>query len=312
MAALPDRIRSLDSVTPRHKTYALLALIILAWGSNYPLMKMAIGDMPPLAFTAVRLTGAACALAIILVLLRAQSLLPAPGERMPLAIAGLFQIAAMLGLTIIGLTTVEPGRAVLLVYTMQLWAVPLGAWLLKEKPSPGMLTGSAIGFLGILIFFNPASANWHDLGTLVGNGLILLAAVSWALGSCLYRKRAWKSSFMVQTLWQMGISAVPIAALSLVFERGAILHFTSRLAAIIVFNWLVPTALALWCWSKILSAMPVSVAGQWLLLTPIVGFALSALFLNEAVTPTLLISAALIATGIFLTMRSETVACKDL
>jgi drug/metabolite transporter (DMT)-like permease len=308
MAALPDRTPSPHGMAPGRETYAFLAVNILAWGSNYPLMKLAIGDMPPLAFTAVRLAGAACVLAIILMLVKARSLLPAPGERVPLAVAGLFQIAAMLGLTILGLSTVQPGRAVLLVYTMQLWAVPLGAWLLREKPGPGTLAGSAIGFIGILVFFNPASIDWQDRGTLMGNGLILLAAISWALGSCLYRKRAWKSGFTVQTLWQMGISAVPIAVLSLIFEHSATLQFTSRLAAIVIFNWFVPTALGLWCWGKVLSAMPASIAGQWLLLTPIVGFALSALFMNEPVTPTLLISAVLISAGILLTMRSQAVA----
>lgn len=279
--------------------------MIFAWGSNYPLMKLAIADMPPLAFTAVRLVGAAGVLIAILLVSRRRSLLPAPGERVPLAVVGLFQIAAMLGFTIIGLTVVPPGRAGLLVYTMQLWSVPLGLWLLRERPGPGALAGSAVGFAGILVFFNPAAFNWHDHHTLVGSGLILLAAISWAFGSCLYRKRAWRSGFMEQTLWQMGCSALPIAALSLLFERDAALHLTARLVAIVIFNWLVPTALALWCWGKVLSVMPVSTAGQWLLLTPMVGFALSALFMNEPVTAPLIASAALIAAGIFLTMRRE-------
>jgi drug/metabolite transporter (DMT)-like permease len=294
---------SVPSRFPHAQTYISLAVMIVAWGSNYPLMKLAIGDMPPLAFTALRLAGAAGVLACILLQQRGR-LLPARGERAQLAVVGLLQIAAMLGFTIIGLTTVPPGRAALLVYTMQLWAVPFGIWLLRERPSLGMLIGSAIGFAGLLVFFNPASLDWRDRGTLTGSGLILLGAISWSLGSCLYRRHTWQSSLMTQTLWQMGISMVPIAAFSAVFEHQAAFHLTAQLAAIILFNWFVPTALAMSCWGKVLSMMPVSVAGQWLLLTPMVGFALSARFMHEAVTPALLLSAALIVAGIFVTMRS--------
>lgn len=302
---------SVPSRSPRVQTYVWLVAMIVAWGSNYPLMKLAIGDMPPLAFTALRLAGAAAVLGCILLQQRGR-LLPERGERAPLAVVGLLQIGAMLGFTIIGLTAVPPGRAALLVYTMQLWSVPFSFWLLRERPNLGMIIGSAIGFAGLLAFFNPASLDWRDRGTLIGSGLILIGAISWSLGSCLYRRRTWRSSFMAQALWQMGISMLPMLALSAVFEHHAAFHFNARLAAIILFNWLVPTAWAMWCWGKVLSEMRVSVAGQWLLLTPMVGFALSALFMHEPVTRALLVSAALIVVGILVTMRSTATVSESL
>jgi drug/metabolite transporter (DMT)-like permease len=306
MVELPAPLPPASAAAVRGQTYLLLAFIVLAWGSNYPLMKLAIADMPPLAFTAVRLFGAAAVLGIILAWKR-QPLLPVAGERRPLAIAGLFQIAGMLGLTIIGLTTVSPGRAGLLVYTMQLWAVPLSMLILREKPGARMLVGSAIGLAGILVFFIPSSIDWHDPATLPGYTLILLAAIAWALGSCLYRRHAWQSSFMAQTLWQIGVSALAISALSLAFEHDGTFHLTARLGAIVVFNWFVPTALGLWCWSKVLSVMPVSTAGQWLLLTPLVGLMLSVVFMNEPVTLALVTSTVLITGGILLTVQGEAV-----
>lgn len=306
MVALPAKPPLVAMTAPSSQPYLLLAIIILAWGGNYPLMHLALDDMPPLAFTSTRLLGASCVLAVILVASSGrEALIPMRGERLPLAIIGLFQVAAMLGLTIIGLTTVPPGRTVLLVYTMQLWAVPLGVWLLRERIGAGKLLGTAVGFAGIVLFFNPAAIDWHQTGMLVGSGLILLASMAWALGSCLYRKRVWKTGFMTQTLWQLLISWVPISALSFLLERDAAFHPSLQLAIIVLFNWFVPTALAMWCWAKVLSVMSASSAGQFLLLTPIVGFLLSAAFFDEPVTSILVASAALIATGIFLTMRSE-------
>lgn len=306
MVVLPATPQSIAMTAPSSQTYVLLAIIVLAWGGNYPLMRLAIDDMPPLAFTCIRLLGASCVLAFILVAsVGSKGLIPIPAERLPLAIIGLLQVAAVLGLTIIGLTTVPPGRTVVLVYTMQLWAVPLGVWLLRERIGAGKLLGTAIGLAGIVVFFDPEVIDWHQAGTLVGSGLILLASIGWALGSCLYRRRAWKTGFMTQTLWQFLVSLVPISALSLLLEQHAAFYPSWRLAIIVLFNWFVPTALAMWCWAKVLSVMPASGAGQFILLTPIVGFLLSAVIFHEPVTRTLVASAALIAAGIFLTMRSE-------
>lgn len=306
MIALPAKPRSVAAMAPSGQSYPLLAIIILAWGGNYPLMSLAIQDMPPLAFTSTRLFGASCVLAVILAAsFGRHALIPLAGERLPLAVIGLLQVAAMLGLTIIGLTMVPPGRTVVLVYTMQLWAVPLGVWLLRERIGTGKLLGTAVGFAGIMVFFNPAVIDWHQPGVLAGSGLILLGSMGWALGSCLYRKRAWRTGFMGQTLWMLLVSWVPISALSLLLERDAAFRPNGRLAIIVLFNWFVPTALAMWCWAKVLSMMPASSAGQFLLLTPIVGFLLSAAFFGEPVTPTLVASAALIATGIFIAMRND-------
>ena len=306
MVALPTKPQSVAVAAPASQSYLLLAIIILAWGGNYPLMRLAINDMPPLAFTAIRLVGASCVLAVILVAsFGRKALIPIPGERVPLAIIGFFQVAVVLGLTIIGLTTVSPGRTVVLVYTMQLWAVPLGVWLLRERVGVGKLAGTAVGFAGIMVFFNPTEIDWLDAGMLLGSGLILLASLAWALGSCLYRKQVWKTGFMTQTLWQFLVSLMPISALSLLLEHDAAVHPSLQLAIIVLFNWFVPTALAMWCWAKVLFVMPASTAGQFLLLTPIVGFLLSAVFLDEPVSSTLVASAALIAIGIFLTMRSD-------
>lgn len=313
MIALQAKPQSVATMAMSSQPYFLLAIIILAWGGNYPLMHLAIKDMPPLAFTSTRLLGGSCVLAVILAASFGwKTLMPVPGERLPLAIIGLLQVAAMMGLTIIGLTTVPPGRTMLLVYTMQLWAVPLGFWLLRERVTAGKLLGTALGLAGIMVFFNPSVNDWQPVGISAGGGLILLGSIAWALGSCLYRKRDWASGFMTQTLWQLLIASVPITALSLLLERDAAFHPSSRLALIVLFNVFIPTALTFWCWAKVLSLMTASSAGQFLLLTPIAGFLLSAVFLDEPVTSAVVASAALIATGILLTMRSEAAESRGL
>ena len=61
------------------------------------------------------------------------------------------------------------------------------------------LLGAAIGFAGLVLFMHPGLVDWSDRDVLAGNALLLLAAFTWALGSCLYRRQAWRSPFWAQT-----------------------------------------------------------------------------------------------------------------
>jgi len=72
--------------------------------------------------------------------------------------------------------------------------------------------GAAIGFAGLVLFMNPGLIDWRDPPAVIGNALLIAAAIFWALGSCLYRQRRWRSPFWVQTWWQLAVSVLPVAA----------------------------------------------------------------------------------------------------
>src|SRR5262249_32147794 len=153
-------------------------------------------EAPPMQFVLLRLVGTLALLAPAL-LLHGSPLLPVRGERFGLLWVGELQVAAFLICSIIGLAIVPPGRAIVLAYTMPLWAAPIGLWLWPEPLGRPQLAGALVGFAGLVLFMNPGLVDWGDWHELAGNALLLLAAISWALGSCLYRRRAWRSSFWV-------------------------------------------------------------------------------------------------------------------
>src|SRR5271169_6187786 len=153
----------------RALTVLYLDLTILLWGSNCPMLKLAVADAPPIAFTAARLLGSAAIIAILLLVWR-RPLLPDRGERAMLAWSGFLQIGALLGANMIGLQFMQPGRAAVLTFTMPLWAIPLSVWLLHERPHPMKIVGGLVGFIGLAVFFDPTLVDWHDRGALLGNG----------------------------------------------------------------------------------------------------------------------------------------------
>lgn len=284
-------------------TAGLLAINIFAWGSNYALVKLALRDISPFTFNAARFAGAAVIVAALIGAGRHQ-LLPFPGERTRLAAVGIFQVTMMLGFTALGLLYIEASRAVLLAYTMPLWALLLGRFALGERITRQKMLGGAIGFLGLGLLFNPFSLEWADRGVLIGSGIAILGSIGWAAGSTIYRTCVWRSSFWSQVFWQVFIGSLPLFALAVVFEWGDPIRPTGTLLALIGYNWLIPAALAYWSWSRVLTRLPVASAGQILMLAPVWGVALSMIIFREPFRPLMLASGVLVLVGAWLTLQA--------
>jgi drug/metabolite transporter (DMT)-like permease len=248
------------------------------------------------------MAGSIALLAPILAVLR-RPLLPVPRERLALFWVGLFQVSGFVVFSIIGLAIVAPGRAIVLAYTMPLWAIPLGLVLSREVLSPSKLAGATVGFAGLVLFMNPALVDWGDLREVAGNLFLLLAAICWAVGACLYGRRLWRSSFWVQTFWQLAAGAVTIVVPAVVLEPDWSIQWTPGFAAILAYNCIVTTVLGYFLWNKVLAVMPPAVAGQVLTLTPIIGFLLSGVIFGGAITADIVGGILLIAIGLVLTLR---------
>jgi len=297
-SALADAKRAAPRIV-----YLYLTVVVLSWAANWPLMKLALADTPPLDFVSFRLLGT-LALLVPAMLAGRAPLLPVRGERAGLFWVGQLQVAGFLIAGIIGLSIVPPGRAIVLAYSMPLWAIPIGRWLWPESMSRGQLLGAALGFAGLILFMNPGLVDWASPRVLAGNAMLLLAAICWALGSCLYRCQAWHTPFWTQTFWQLAVSTVVVLAVAGPAAVGRPVHWTPALVAILAYNWIVTTALGYFLWNKILSVLSAAVAGQVMALTPIGGFLLSAAIFGGAVTLDVVASLVLIVAGIALSLRA--------
>lgn len=289
---------------PGAAIYAQLGGVVLFWGTNWVVMKAALPHIGPFTFNALRMSGAALLLGALMPLLRAPWL-PRRDERPMLAVIGILQIGAMLALSTVGLQYVPPGRAAVLVYTMQIWALPLAFLIARERPSGQRILGGLLAFAGVLVFFNPALLDWSDRRVLIGNGLLLASALCWATAASLYRRRVWRTPFWTQTFWQLAISAVLIAPVALGMEAGRPVDWAPALIGALVYNWLIGTALCYWWWSKALAAMPAAQAGQIVCLVPITALLESAVFFGEPLSLGVLLSVGLIAAGIVITARAK-------
>ena len=289
---------------PRRQDVATLGLIagylfivIVSWGSNYPLMKLALRDMPPLTFSAVRLFGGSVVVAVLLWSIGAARLLPPREERAGLGGVSILQYVSVLGLASVSLQYLPAGRTVAVIYSMPLWAAVFDALILKNRLSMVQCLGILTSLGGMMLFLNPAVIDWSDTGAVMGLAMTALAAACWGLGAVLYRTRQWTASMLSQTLWQLLVAGAVLVITAIWLEYPMTTRFTPALMLILLWNWLVPTALAVWAWTKVLSYLPGSIAGQFLMSTPFVGIALSAWIFDENLPVVFALSATLITLG---------------
>jgi drug/metabolite transporter (DMT)-like permease len=284
------------------RALAALGVLIFAWGGNYTWIKIALRDIGPFTFNALRFCAAAGLVGLVLIEYRGwRGLLPVRGERASLAVIGLLPGAVLTVLITLSLMWINATHTVLLIYTSPVWTLLLSIRMLGERLTLFNASGALLGLTGIVLLTNPLAMSWETT-TLPGVAAALVGSAAWALGSVLYRRRVWQSTFWQQVFWQLAGSGLLTAAAAAQFEWGQAIRLTPELVLVTIYNILVPTALAFWCWSQALSRVKATTATQVLLLSPVFGVAQSHLVLGEPLTQSLLASAACIVLGACLTV----------
>jgi drug/metabolite transporter (DMT)-like permease len=104
----------------------------------------------------------------------------------------------------------------------------------------------------------------------LGLSYLFLSALSWAAGSVLFRHRKpYLSSYWTVVVWQLFFSAVCVGMVMAVGEISFRIPFTVNVLVVLAFHWTLGSAAAYWLWSRALVQMPAALAGQYLLLVPV-------------------------------------------
>ena len=278
--------------------WVLLVLVVVIWGLNWPIMKIGLRSIDPLWFTAARLGIALIAISILLLFL---GRFKRPHRQdFPIVLGvGVMQFAAFVTLINLGLTEVNAGRAALLAYTTPLWVTPGAYFFLKEPISRMKLVGASVGLCGLLILFNPLGFDWSDASVVKGNGLLLLAALVWALSILHIRKHEWKGSVLELTPWQIMVALLIVVPYAW-FSNTKPVIWSTELIIILLYNGVMATALAQWASMRVTQILPAVTVSLGFLMVPLMGILSSILWLDEPFTMTLGLGAALIVGGLLL------------
>ena len=262
---------------PKSILWVLVALT-LGWGFNWPMMKMALTELPVLTFRTACLLGGAAGLFAIAVFARLPLRVPR-GEWGRLLLVALFNVTVWNVCIAYGIGYMSSGRAAILAYTMPLWSVPLSAWLLKERVTARRLAGVGLGMGGMLLLLSVElqAVQAAPKGTL----LMVAGAFSWAIGTVMMKRFPISLPVTSLTAWQLLIGGVPIFAGALAFDLHDVHPMTLWPSVALAYNVLVAFVFCHWAWYKIVTTVPVAVSSLSSLMTPVVGVFSGMLVLGE-------------------------------
>ena len=287
----------------------LLAGVVLMWGANWPVLRMAVGQIGPLGLAVGRLTIGTAAL-FLAAFLSGQLRWPARRDHSIVFWTGLLQMGAYIALVTVALQWVPAGRSAILAYTTPLWLVPLARAWLGERVTGPRLAGLALGLAGIGVLFAPVILAGGNLAAdhdkvLLGYGLLLAASVCWAVNIVQIRAHLWTASPLALAPWQTGLALLLLLPLYVALEGGRPVHWSAPLVGALAYNGLIGSALAFWAMTSVNRALPAVTTSLGTLGVPAVGLVGAALFLGEPIGIYDLAGLLLVAAGLALVALSN-------
>jgi drug/metabolite transporter (DMT)-like permease len=268
----------------------LLVVISLAWGVNWPVIKIGLEELSPLSYRLCGYAVGSVAL-VVLVTLQGRSL-AVPRGRMWLHI----MIASLLNIVAFGLfsafaqLTASTGRVAMVSYSFPVWTAAL-AWLVLGET---LTRNAAIGLLlctcGLAVLIYPVL---HS-DALIGLSLSVACAMTWAVAT-IYLKVIRLPGDLVITTWQVIFAFVVMVVLVPLFQGPPSFELTSaRSIFAVVFSGLVGTCLAYALWYHVIQYVPAMTASIGVLAAPVVGVISASLVLGEMPTVSDMIGFALV------------------
>lgn len=284
--------------------YLIFVSVIVIWGASWPITKLGLFNMPPLWFAFSRiLLGAICF--VTFVAITKQLRLPEKKDTVHIFSVGLLLIAAFQIFSCIGLSYISAGRSTVLVYTTQIWTIPIAYLLFQEPITRNHLYSLFLGLLGIFLLFSPFGINWHDKNQIIGNSLMLLAAFVWAINMVITRYTKWYSTPLQLLPWQFLVGLIPLFLTALYFSPHPVIHWGGTLIFALLVTGVLGTAYGLWAMILVSKELPITTTSLTLIAIPLVGIISSVIILKEHVTLIMLLALICIISGITLIVRDN-------
>jgi drug/metabolite transporter (DMT)-like permease len=264
------------------KVLALLGTLTLVWGTNWPLFKIALDELPVLTFRAIVLVTASLVLLAIM-LARGESFAVPRGKWPALVAASALNLFIWNIATSIAVLYIPSGHASVLAYTMPLWVALIGFAVFGQRLTGRLLAAILIGASAVVALMVPNFASYAHAPAGLFWGLF--AGFCWAVGTFIVKRTSWQGMGLSLTFWQVVISLPPILLGALVID-GLPTHWPSTQALVAtIYTGAIPMALGTAAWFALVKLLPAQVAGLSAIAIPIVAIASGVLILHEPLSP---------------------------
>ncbi len=284
----------------------LMLLVVSFWGLNLSLVKIALGEIPPLPYNGLRLLLAAAALFVWLLLseknlsLRRQDL----PKIILLSFSG-YVLYQYLFITGINLTTAS-NTAVIFGSTPIMISL-LSSFFKHEKITPLGWLGIALGFTGIYLVISGRAGGFSlSRQTWKGDLLLFAAVFLWAHYSVSARPLLKIYSPLKFTAVTMGLGALMFFPFSVPQLRKVSLASVSATAWLcMLYSGVIALSLTLVLWFFSVRKVGNSQTAVYSNLQPILAIVFAHIILAERASTSLLLGAGVVFVGIYCTRRGR-------
>lgn len=288
----------------RQLGFLCLAVTLIGWGINWPVMKVLLREWPPLSAR-----GSAGIIASLLLAMLAKGngerLTPPPHSFGILLFSAGTNVTAWMGLSTLSMLWLSVAQGALLVYSMPIWVAFIAWPILGCRPNITDMLSLALGVGGLVVLLGPLNLG-ADPAKLLGISLALGAAVLFAFGAVTLQRSPLKMPPMASVAWQIGKGCLPMVIGGFWFERPSLSALSLRGWVAMGYMPVGPMGICYLTWFAALRRLPATTASMATLLTPLVGIIVAALAIGELIGARELVALALTLGGVMLALKPRT------
>jgi drug/metabolite transporter (DMT)-like permease len=290
-------------MAPRWKLLTALWTVYLVWGSTYFAIKISVRTLPALLSAGSRFLLAGAVLALILTL-RGRSIRVTRRELASSALVGLSLLGLGVGIVTLAETRIDSSTAAMIAGSVPLQVILLRA-LARERIALATRLSVLAGLAGLGLIVVPGG---EGSSSAIGLALMVGATVSWSLGSFFGHRLPLPEDGFVATTWEMLSAGVFLLVLGAATgELGTVDPggFTLESVAALLYLGLVGSLIGFTAYAWLLRNAPISKVVTHQYVNPLVAIVLGAALLDEQITLTTALGAALIVGSVFVAVRQE-------
>ncbi len=295
-----------SSSASTHSRFALVvafAIVYVVWGSTYLAIRFAIETLPPFLMAAARFLTAGTVL-YVWARFVAGAAKPGRAQWRAAAIVGSLLLLCGNGLVVWSELRIPSGVAALLGGTTPLWMVLID-WLRRGgvRPTGQVVVGLLCGLVGLVWLVGPGSLAGGGRIDLLGAAAVVLACLTWAIGSIYQRHAPMPASPSLSTAMQMlagGVGLLVVGSALGEFHGVDVAAFSLRSVLgflyLVVFGSIIAFSAYVW----LLRASTPARVSTHAYVNPVVAVLLGWALADEPLTPRMLVAVAVIVSGVAL------------
>ncbi len=285
-------------------TVALLVTMTI-FGSSYAITKVGLEGISPVVLSLAR-SLVACIFLCALIVIKGDSgvfITKLKGEWKYFAALGMTGVALFNIFQNVGVKLTSSALAGTLHNTIPLFILILSWAFLHEKITTHKIIGIFTGLVGvcIIVFVGTDFTDMLHSQTVVGNALVLVAAVMWAAYTILNKNvsKHYNPLYLTASAYIFGsLFLLPIAAS--VEDIGSLASLSAKTWSIVLYLGIFCSGITFLLWNYGLSRMDSTKASAFIYLIPIVAMLVGWAFMEEKITFYMVMGFALTILGIYI------------